>query len=84
MNNFVGSSEIMFFSPVEPFSKFVQPPLIDDLNFKNKGHQAFQHFVSYDPVPGRVLIWNSWLNHQVVRHDSDYSRLSISFNINVG
>jgi uncharacterized protein (TIGR02466 family) len=39
--------------------------------------------IIYHPVAGEVLIWPSWLEHEVPKgeHDDDYERISISFNL---
>jgi uncharacterized protein (TIGR02466 family) len=37
-------------------------------------------FVSIDPGPGQVLLWESWLRHEVLPGTGKGERLSISFN----
>src|SRR5438309_11895015 len=37
-------------------------------------------FVTIEPRPGLVLLWESWLRHEVLRGRSTGERLSISFN----
>lgn len=37
-------------------------------------------FVEVRPKPGMVVLWESWLRHEVVRNASDEPRISISFN----
>ena len=37
-------------------------------------------FVSIDPGPGQVLLWESWLRHEVMPGTGKGERLSISFN----
>jgi uncharacterized protein (TIGR02466 family) len=39
-----------------------------------------QAFVSHTPKPGQVLLWESWLRHEVPRNLSKTDRLSVSFN----
>lgn len=37
-------------------------------------------FVEVKPKPGMVVLWESWLRHEVMRNDADQPRISISFN----
>ncbi|OYY72520.1 TIGR02466 family protein [Sphingomonas sp. 28-63-12] len=37
-------------------------------------------FVYVDPAPGTVLLWESWLRHEVMPHEGKNERISISFN----
>ena len=37
-------------------------------------------FVSIDPQPGKLLMWESWLRHEVLPGSAKAERLSISFN----
>jgi uncharacterized protein (TIGR02466 family) len=37
-------------------------------------------FVSIDPGPGQVLLWESWLRHEVMPGTGKGERLSVSFN----
>jgi uncharacterized protein (TIGR02466 family) len=37
-------------------------------------------FRSFAPAPGMVLLWESWLRHEVVANRADDPRVSISFN----
>ncbi|MEL6829612.1 MAG: TIGR02466 family protein, partial [Pseudomonadota bacterium] len=39
-----------------------------------------QRSFTIDPKPGDVLMWESWLRHEVLINQSDAPRLSISFN----
>lgn len=39
-----------------------------------------QAFVSFVPTPGTVLLWESWLRHEVPLNDADQERITISFN----
>ena len=39
-----------------------------------------QTFVYLTPSPGKVLMWESWLRHEVPMNRSDELRISISFN----
>lgn len=37
-------------------------------------------FVYVEPVPGTVLLWESWLRHEVMPHEGKAERVSVSFN----
>jgi uncharacterized protein (TIGR02466 family) len=37
-------------------------------------------FVAVDPRPGLLLMWESWLRHEVLAGTGKSERLSISFN----
>jgi uncharacterized protein (TIGR02466 family) len=37
-------------------------------------------FVYVDPAPGMILLWESWLRHEVMPHTGKGERISISFN----
>jgi uncharacterized protein (TIGR02466 family) len=39
-----------------------------------------QTFVSVDPKPGTLLLWESWLRHEVLPNRARQQRISISFN----
>ena len=45
---------------------------------KARGHN--QTFVSVAPTPGTVLLWESWLRHEVPQNKARGQRISISFN----
>ena len=42
--------------------------------------QELQPFVTVQPQPGLILLWESWLRHEVLPGSSKAERLSISFN----
>jgi len=42
--------------------------------------RAFQSFVKLAPSPGDVVLWESWLRHDVPINNGDDDRISISFN----
>lgn len=50
------------------------PPLQDDLP------ETTQRFVYCWPEVGAVLLWESWLRHEVMPNKSDAPRLTVSFN----
>lgn len=37
-------------------------------------------FVNVDPAPGMVLLWESWLRHEVLAGSAKAERISVSFN----
>jgi len=37
--------------------------------------------VDYEPAPGRLILWNGWLEHEVPLNAVDGNRDSISFNL---
>ncbi|MGI9409262.1 MAG: 2OG-Fe(II) oxygenase family protein, partial [Hyphomicrobiaceae bacterium] len=39
-----------------------------------------QQFVSFEPAPGDVLLWESWLRHEVPVNMAAEDRISASFN----
>ena len=41
---------------------------------------ANQTFVSVAPKPGTILLWESWLRHEVPFNGARMERISISFN----
>ena len=42
--------------------------------------EALQPFVHVEPQPGMVLLWESWLRHEVIPSTAKGERISISFN----
>ena len=42
--------------------------------------EALRNFVYLEPKPGTVLLWESWLRHEVVPGTGKGERISISFN----
>jgi len=42
--------------------------------------QDLQNFVYLTPEAGMMLMWESWLRHEVVRNETDELRISVSFN----
>jgi uncharacterized protein (TIGR02466 family) len=47
---------------------------------KAKAAPERQAFVSEAPRPGTILLWESWLRHEVPRNNSQEERISVSFN----
>jgi uncharacterized protein (TIGR02466 family) len=42
--------------------------------------EELRPFVSVEPRPGLLLMWESWLRHEVLPGTTKSDRLSISFN----
>jgi uncharacterized protein (TIGR02466 family) len=47
---------------------------------KKKAARENRPFVSLAPLPGSVLLWESWLRHEVPINESEEDRISVSFN----
>jgi len=47
---------------------------------RSNAPEALQTFVTVDPRPGLLLMWESWLRHEVLPGRGNGERLSISFN----
>jgi uncharacterized protein (TIGR02466 family) len=68
-----GCSKIKFEDP--RLSKFMAaPPRLPETRPENK------QFVSYLPETGKVVLFESWLRHEVAANQTDEDRVSISFN----
>lgn len=68
-----GSGAIRFEDPRLP-SMMAAPPRRRD------APEALQPFVTVEPRPGLLLLWESWLRHEVLAGSGRGERLSISFN----
>jgi len=70
-----GSGAIRFEDPRLPLM-MAAPPRAKD------SPEELQHFVTVEPRPGLLLLWESWLRHEVLpgRGRGRGERLSISFN----
>lgn len=51
---------------------------------RSEAAEAFKSFVPVAPQPGMVLLWESWLRHEVLLNEADDVRVSISFNYRWG
>ena len=51
---------------------------------KARAKRDNQQFVTIEPKPGMLLLWESWLRHEVPVNDAETPRLSISFNYGWG
>ncbi|MDZ4661096.1 MAG: TIGR02466 family protein [Pseudomonadota bacterium] len=47
---------------------------------KSKCRRENQHFVAVDPREGNVVLFESWLRHEVPANTSETERVSVSFN----
>lgn len=68
-----GSGAIRFEDPRLPLMMSAPPRSTD-------APEELQLFVSVEPRPGLLLMWESWLRHEVLRGTGRDERLSISFN----
>ena len=68
-----GSGAIRFEDPRLP-SMMAAPQRCGD------APQDLQTFVSIEPRPGLLLLWESWLRHEVLPGNAKGERLSVSFN----
>jgi uncharacterized protein (TIGR02466 family) len=68
-----GSGRIRFEDPRLPLM-MAAPPRRKD------APEDLQPFVTVEPRPGLLLLWESWLRHQVLPGAAKRERLSISFN----
>jgi len=68
-----GSGAIRFEDPRLPLL-MAAPPRLED------APEALRTFVTVAPEPGTVLLWESWLRHEVLPGSAKSERMSISFN----
>lgn len=68
-----GASAIRFEDPRLPMMMAAPPR-------KARAHRESRSFVTAEPKPGTLLLWESWLRHDVPVNASDEPRISISFN----
>jgi uncharacterized protein (TIGR02466 family) len=68
-----GSSALKLEDPRLPFMMAAPPRQAD-------APEASQTFVYLTPEPGTVLMWESWLRHEVPANRARKDRISISFN----
>jgi len=71
-----GSGRIKFEDPRLPMM-MAAPRLKPD------APSAAQRFHYIDPAAGEVLMWESWLRHEVMTSQSEDARISVSFNYSV-
>src|SRR5690606_35903734 len=68
-----GASALKLEDPRLPLMMAAPPRLAD-------APQAAQSFVYLQPHPGAVLMWESWLRHEVPANRARKDRISVSFN----
>ena len=68
-----GSGAIRFEDPRLPLM-MAAPPRRPD------APEELQPFVTVSPAPGLLLLWESWLRHEVLAGTAKGERLSVSFN----
>ncbi|MEL6862123.1 MAG: TIGR02466 family protein, partial [Pseudomonadota bacterium] len=68
-----GAGRIKFEDPRLPML-MAAPPL------KDGAPPSYQRFHYVSPKAGDVLMWESWLRHEVMASQSEEARISISFN----
>jgi uncharacterized protein (TIGR02466 family) len=47
---------------------------------RKDAREEMRNFIYVKPVVGDVLLWESWLRHEVVMNQSEDERVSVSFN----
>lgn len=72
-----GAASLKFEDPRLPMMMAAPPRRLD-------APVATQNFVYLAPAAGVVLLWESWLRHEVVRNEADDVRISVSFNYRWG
>ena len=68
-----GSSALKIEDPRLPYMMAAPPRLAD-------APEAARSFVYLQPEPGSVLMWESWLRHEVPANRARKERISVSFN----
>lgn len=71
-----GSGALKFEDPRLPMM-MAAPPVQAD------APEAFQRFAFRTPTAGTVLLWESWLRHEVMPSRAEAERISVSFNYNL-
>jgi uncharacterized protein (TIGR02466 family) len=51
---------------------------------KKNAPQDFKSHVHFTPAPGSLLLWESWLRHEVPINRAEGERISVSFNYVIG
>jgi uncharacterized protein (TIGR02466 family) len=70
-----GSGSIRFHNPVASLLELTKPPIEDD------GNIVTSSWVDFKPSPGLLMLWNSWVPHEVLENKNVDPRISISFNV---
>lgn len=72
-----GSAKIRFHNPNRLLWKYNTYPIVRWNNTSSCDS------IDETPEAGKLLLWNSWLEHEVLLNESEEPRLSISFNIDI-
>lgn len=72
-----GSGPIVFEDPRHAMMMAAPPR-------KSKAPREFQAYVSETPAEGTLLLWESWLRHEVPLNRAEGHRISVSFNYVIG
>lgn len=67
------SADINFYDP-RPFRKFVSYPVVEQT-------EVTWESVRFSPSKGLLLIWESWIEHEVPINNSDDGRITLVFNM---
>ncbi len=51
---------------------------------RKNAREELQSFITKRPAEGDVLLWESWLRHEVMQNTGEEERLSVSFNYKWG
>ncbi|AJE45372.1 TIGR02466 family protein [Celeribacter indicus] len=51
---------------------------------RKEARREMQNFIYMAPEAGDVMLWESWLRHEVMMNRSEYDRVSVSFNYKWG
>ena len=73
------SGEIIFQSPVE-FQTYTE---VESYTEEFKKHNNYFHSYYFTPTEGRILVFPSHLQHEVLENKSNEDRISVSFNISL-
>jgi uncharacterized protein (TIGR02466 family) len=77
VNNPEGAANIRFYNPSADLIKLALPP-VDDVDLT----QFTAEWAEIEPVLGNLLVWNSWLYHEVLENKSTaVNRNTVSFNV---
>jgi uncharacterized protein (TIGR02466 family) len=71
-----GSGNIRFYNPSTHLLNLTRPPISQDDN------AITSPWVDFKPIPGKLMLWNSYVEHEVLENTNTQPRISISFNIN--
>lgn len=72
----VGAGRIKFEDPRLPMMMAAPPVKLD-------APETAKRFAYQMPTPGDILMWESWLRHEVLASPSEDARISVSFNYSV-